>query len=88
MFLASRSLGTTYTNSTGKPIFVSIYCAGQPNHCEWELIVDSVSLGHQGVVSVASAGMRATMSAIVPNGSTYRAVNINNATLTSWAELR
>lgn len=86
--LASRALGTTYTNSTGKPIFVSIYCAGQPNHCEWELIVDGVSLGHQGVVSVASAGMRATMSAIVPNGSTYRAVNINNATLTSWAELR
>ena len=86
--LSSRSLGTTYTNSTGKPIFVSIYCAGQPNNCEWELIVDSVSLGHQGVVSVASAGMRATMSAIVPNGSTYRAVNISNATLTSWAELR
>ena len=85
---ASRALNTTYTNTTGRPIMISIYCAGQPNHCEWELLVDGVQLGHQGVVSVASAGMRATMSAIVPAGSTYRANNILNAGLQSWAELR
>jgi len=85
---ASRALNTTYTNTTGRPIMISIYCAGQPNHCEWELLVDGVQLGHQGVVSVASAAMRATMSAIVPAGSTYRANNILNAGLQSWAELR
>lgn len=85
---ASRALNTTYTNTTGRPIMISIYCAGQPNHCEWELLVDGVQLGHQGVISVASAAMRATMSAIVPAGSTYRANNILNAGLQSWAELR
>jgi hypothetical protein len=85
---ASRALNTTYTNTTGRPIMISIYCAGQPNHCEWELLVDGVQLGHQGVISVALAAMRATMSAIVPAGSTYRANNINNAGLQSWAELR
>ena len=85
---ASRALNTNYTNTTGRPIMISIYCSGQPNHCEWELVIDGVSLGHQGVISVASAAMRATMSAIVPAGSVYRANNILNATLTSWAELR
>jgi len=85
---SSRAMNTTYTNTTGRPIMISIYCAGQPNHCEWELLVDGVQLGHQGVISVASAAMRATMSAIVPTGSTYRANNINNAGLQSWAELR
>ena len=85
---ASRALNTTYTNTTGRPIMISIYCAGQPNNCEWELLVGGVQLGHQGVVSVASAAMRATMSAIVPAGATYRANNISNAGLQSWAELR
>lgn len=85
---SSRVLNTNYTNTTGRPIMISIYCSGQPNHCEWELVIDGVSLGHQGVISVASAAMRATMSAIVPAGSVYRANNILNATLTSWAELR
>lgn len=84
----SRALNTTYTNTTGRPIMISIYCAGQPNNCEWELLVGGVQLGHQGVISVASAAMRATMSAIVPAGSTYRANNISNAGLQSWAELR
>jgi len=85
---ASRTLNTTYTNTTGRPIMIAIYCAGQPNHCEWELLIDGVQIGHQGVISVASAAMRATMTAIVPAGSTYRANNILNANLQSWGELR
>ena len=84
----SRSLGTTYTNNTGKPIMVNVNCTGQPNHCRMRLTVDGVIVGEGGVTSVASAAMYPTVSAIVPNGSTYQADNILGASLQYWAELR
>lgn len=84
----SRSLGTTYTNNTGKPIMVNVNCTGQPNHCRMRLTVDGVIVGEGGVTSVASAAMYPTVSAIVPNGSTYKADNVLGASLQYWAELR
>lgn len=85
---ASRAFGTQYTNSTGKPIFISVYGYGAPNHGQIEMYVDSVLIGRQGVTSVASAGMHPTLSAIVPNGSTYQVNNVLGASLQNWAELR
>lgn len=85
---SSRSFGVTYTNNTGKPIFISVYGQGQPNHGKIEMYVDSVLIGRQGVISVASAEMNPTLSAIVPNGSTYRVNNVLGASLQHWAELR
>lgn len=85
---ASRAMGGTYTNSTGKPIFISVTCTGQPNHCRMRLVVDGVTVAEGGVESVASAAMYPNCQAIVPNGSTYQAVSVNNANLLYWAELR
>ena len=84
----SRAFGVTYTNSTGKPIFISVHGSGAPNHGKIEMYVDGVLMGQQGVTSVASAGMDATLSAIVPNGSTYQVNNVLGASLQNWAELR
>lgn len=84
----SRAMGSTYTNSTGKPIFISVTCTGQPNHCRMQLKVDGVIVAEGGVESVASAAMYPNCQAIVPNGSTYQAISLNNANLLHWAELR
>ena len=84
----SRAAGTTYTNSTGKPIFISVYGSGSPSNGAMSMTVDGVSLGRQGVAAVSSAVMYATMTAIVPNGSTYRVDNVSGWSLGSWAELR
>ena len=76
----SRVAGTTYTNSTGKPIFVSIEADGAANVVY--LQVDNIKVSQ----SYTSTYAWASVSAIVPNGSTY--------TLTSpvvvkvWSELR
>ena len=84
----SRAAGTTYTNATGKPIFISVSGGGQPNNGTMTLTVDGVLLGQQGFQSIASGRSNATMTAIVPNGSTYRADNYSGWSLVSWAELR
>lgn len=85
---SSRAFGTNYTNTTGRPIFISVYGSGQPNHGQIEMYVDSVLIGRQGVISVASAAMHPTLSAIVPAGSVYRVNNVLGASLVHWAELR
>jgi hypothetical protein len=84
----SRAAGTTYTNSTGKPIFISVFGTGSPNSGVMSMTVDGVSLGQQGSAAVSSGVFYSTMTAIVPNNSTYRVNNVNGWTLGSWAELR
>ena len=72
----SRSAGTTYTNSTGKPIQVCIGL-GDDNQSAF-IIVDGVNTARFGYVNTACV--------IVPNGSTYK---INTGiTFGTWAELR
>jgi hypothetical protein len=85
---SSRSAGTTYTNSTGKPIFISVSGSGAPNNGAMSMTIDGVGLGRQGFQSIASGTSNATMSAIVPNSSTYRVDNFSGWSLNSWAELR
>ena len=84
----SRAAGTTYTNSTGKPIFISVYGTGSPNNGVMSMTVDGVSLGQQGSAAVGSGVFYSTMTAIVPNGSTYSVNNVNGWALQNWAELR
>lgn len=77
----SRALATTYTNSTGRPILVSVAlgvgAAGQ-----------SVTATVSGVtvVSAPSAGFTLPFSFIVPNGGTYSVTATSG--FTSWSELR
>jgi hypothetical protein len=84
----SRAAGVTYTNTTGKPIYISVSGGGQPSNGTMSLTVDGVLLGLQGFQSIASGRSNATMTAIVPNNSTYRADNVVGWSLVSWAELR
>jgi hypothetical protein len=87
--LSSRAFGTTYTNSTGKPILVNVnsqISITGTSSSNIYLLVDSII--------VARAGGRSEyadyhfVSAIVPNGSSYRVVNDGGDALVYWAELR
>ena len=71
---ASRSAGVTFTNTTGRPIFVT---TGQTSFTSRTLTVDGFEVS-------TNAGDRSTCQAIVPNGSTYSL----NLGFTFWFELR
>jgi len=85
---SSRASGTTYTNSTGKPIFISVNGSGAPNNGAMSMTIDGVLIGRQGFQSISSGTSNATMTAIVPNGSTYKVDNVSGWSLSIWAELR
>lgn len=79
----SRVAGTTYTNSTGRPIFVSVSL--NPDTSERTLSVDGVVVA-SSVNSPDSVSTRDNLAAIVPDGSTYEVTS--GATVVYWAELR
>jgi len=80
----SRALGTTYTNSTGKPIAVSTQVQSTTNGTNTIVIA-----GVTAVQTTTTANLGTTMFAIVPNGATY-VVDNNQASksIITWAELR
>lgn len=87
---AARALGTTYTNSTGKPIFVSVAVV-------WGNATGSVTLTIDGIIvqkfwsNPDSSDMSMSVSAIVPSGSTYSVAQTSNVAagvIEYWAELR
>jgi glyoxylate carboligase len=74
---ASRSTGTTYTNSTGRPIMVCISTTGGANG---DLVINGVYIGR-----CDSSGYQ-TVSGVVPNSGTY---SLNGGIgIIYWAELR
>lgn len=81
--VASRALGTTYTNSTSKPIMVSVRCTQSSASVITTLIVDGVEVAWNSANGAGTNGLG--VCTIVPSGSTYSAIN---GTLLSWAELR
>jgi hypothetical protein len=89
---ASRVLGTTYTNSTGKPIFVSVDCFWNiQNGIGAYLYVDSVRVGHiqGGGGGGGTSPCYGTICAIVPDGSSYYVTSAFGTTnIQYWAELR
>jgi len=84
---ASRAYGTTYTNSTGRPILVSTYSTyGSP-----QSLVATVS----GVTVVRSESVvpgtsqNCQVQFIVPAGATYSVAQTGGGvSLSGWAELR
>ena len=74
----SRVQNTNYTNSTGKPIMVSII-TDTGSAGVGALLVDGVGVGSESASGLASNQF------IVPNGSVYR---INNSGVIAWSELR
>lgn len=82
----SRSLGTTYTNSTGRPIQVtsSVYAQGGTYaraYVGGVMILDSRTVDCCGIPQISYF----PFSFIVPNGTTYQ---ITGGGFTIWAELR
>ena len=81
---ASRSLNTTYTNTTGRTIVVAVRASGVDAGCL--LSVDGLLVSYQDISSVVdSNGL--TAQALVPPGSTYLA-QLDGGVLSSWVELR
>ena len=78
---ASRALGTTYTNSTGKPIMVFVTKTNTGNSA-WPFYVNSVY-----IMYVNAYGTNNSTGVIIPNGATYMADTIAG-TLLKWVELR
>ena len=74
----SRSLGSTYTNNTGRPIQISIFASGSSGSA-LALIIDGIEL----LRTSQSASLHVT--AVIPNGSSY---TMTAAGLGSWKELR
>ena len=83
---ASRALGTTYTNNTGKPIMVCI-CLLSAGTAFYGINVNGVrAIALQNNV----AAYRSNASVLVPAGATYDCTIIggNTASIDTWSELR
>lgn len=83
---ASRSAGTTYYNTTGKPIFVNVALTSTNVTSNALLTINGVTL----IGSTASAaGAVSHISGIVPPGGSYSAtVSAGTPSVSGWAELR
>ena len=82
---ASRALGTTYTNSTSKPIFIAVECGLSVGGSAFSITVNGVKMCRY-YAQANSGGV--TQWSIVPSGQTYLATNESGATLNNWLELR
>jgi hypothetical protein len=76
---ASRAQGTTYTNSTGKPISISITAQTSDAY--------TLRIGGVDILRDPSFNTPITISAIVPDSTTY-ALTGSGATISYWCELR
>ena len=83
---SSRVTGTTYTNSTGKPIQVNVVMGSYTDAAVYmTLTVDGLDVAKYGYGRAgAGSNGNGTCTAIVPNGSTY----VVTGTWTYWYELR
>ena len=84
---ASRSSGVTYTNTTGKPIMISVIATGRD--AKVTIYVGSVLVVMQ-TDTYDTTTNTSTGSTIVPAGATYKVISENKweVNVTSWAELR
>ena len=78
-----RAMNTTYTNTSGKPIVVSVFAVFAYS-TSMSLLVDGLQVAYK--IESYTNSLTNNVSAIVPNGSTYR-VNCAVAA-SSWMELR
>lgn len=90
---ATRTLGTAYTNTTGRPILVSYSYVGQSTSTTVTIEIDNTGSG----TWVTIARMRAqnqddingdAFSFIVPNGASYRITSSGTPQTVFWSELR
>lgn len=83
---ASRVKGTTYTNTTGRPIEVSIGLQGTNNAETATFTVNGVTI-YSGDPGIGGTPTSISITATIPNGSTYNLTSAT-ATIIQWSELR
>ena len=81
----TRSAGTTYTNSTGKPIVAVIYISTTSGTNQGSISVDGFAVFSW---NNGSTDIRQFVTVIIPPGSTYLYTDTNNSPFSSWNELR
>jgi hypothetical protein len=86
---ASRAAGTTYTNSTGRPIMVAITWndVGGVTNAGFDFFIDGVNVASARSGGTGGQPQRPNISSIIPSGSTYSATSLVGA-LNKWFELR
>ena len=80
---ASRALGTTYTNSTGKPVLISVTVAGANDFGTTTLTVSGVAAA--SVSNSSQYGQTKNICYVIPPSSTYSVVG---SPIILWTELR
>lgn len=82
----SRVAGTTYTNTTGRTICATVAVrAASGTAAEFSFLVDGVVISNDdGSAHIWDH----TITAIIPNGHTYRLDGAGNYSIYTWAELR
>ena len=82
----TRVIGTTYTNSTGKPIMAAVSYTCTSGGTVQGFIINGATV-YAGAVSVATTA--GGFALIVPDGATYvTTTNAGTLALVAWAELR
>jgi len=84
----SRANATTYTNSTGRPIFVAI-SGGSTTNNGFILTIDGVNVAYSEWLSLAGGVVVGTTCGIVPASGTYSVAGWGSTSSgAAWAELR
>jgi len=91
--VGGRALGATITNTTGRPIQVSVRCGSSANSSnQVGLTIDSILVATATTSEsngAAYGGSAQTLTGVVPAGSTYGVANTaGTSTITAWVELR
>jgi len=81
----TRVYGTTYTNTTGRPILVS-WSTSNCGNSAFNLVIGGTTIQY---ASAGNLALGQNLSQVVPSGTTY-AINLTSGSATSpiWAELR
>lgn len=83
---SERTLGTTYTNTTGKPIYVTVVNEFQNYGDLVEVFVNNIKL--LSVDKGFGIGWLGDTSFVVPAGQTYKVTKEVYPNIQSWMELR
>lgn len=83
---ASRATGVNYTNTTGKPIMLSVRVTTISAGDYMSLFIDNDEVVDDLMGSTVVGNFQINQTVIVPNLSTYRCATTGN--LVAWYELR
>jgi len=86
--VGGRAIGATITNSTGKPIQISVNALANGVGGVLAMVIDGSQVGVQGAASLPSGASYANFTHIIPSGSTYKVDSLGFMVLQSWYELR